>query len=277
MMINGVFEGGGIRGLAYIGALRFLEERGFRFHSLGGSSIGAVIASLVAVGYNSFQLEELVNDFDLNILKGTGNMKKISKIIQTVKQKGLYSIDNFEKYLNSLYRNQGMTDFRSLKMGEDYLFKAVATDLGSKRKVILPDDLIEYGYLPESFPLAKAVAISACIPFVFAPYRLGDSILADGGLTDNFPIGLFSKSSIPTLGFRLTDFSDYRENFFDTCKKRIFPSDSSTELLDSVNIIDIDTLGIKATEFEKGIRYRAQLYLSGYQSMRRFFYQNYHT
>lgn len=56
MDIFGVFEGGGAKGLAHVGALRAVEERGFRFCAVAGTSIGAVIASLVAAGYTSKDL-----------------------------------------------------------------------------------------------------------------------------------------------------------------------------------------------------------------------------
>jgi NTE family protein len=56
MDIFGVFEGGGAKGLAHVGALRAVEERGFRFCAVAGTSIGAIIASLIAAGYRSDEL-----------------------------------------------------------------------------------------------------------------------------------------------------------------------------------------------------------------------------
>ncbi|MHC2663265.1 patatin-like phospholipase family protein [Bradyrhizobium diazoefficiens] len=56
MDIYGVFEGGGAKGLAHVGALRAVEERGFRFCAVAGTSIGAIIASLIAAGYTSNEL-----------------------------------------------------------------------------------------------------------------------------------------------------------------------------------------------------------------------------
>jgi NTE family protein len=56
MEVFGVFEGGGAKGLAHVGALRALEERGFRFRAVAGTSIGAIIASLIAAGFKSQEL-----------------------------------------------------------------------------------------------------------------------------------------------------------------------------------------------------------------------------
>ena len=62
-----LFGGGAIRGLAYVGTVRALEELGIEYDIIGGSSVGAIIASLVACGYKSYELENffLKVNFDL--------------------------------------------------------------------------------------------------------------------------------------------------------------------------------------------------------------------
>lgn len=56
MEVLGVFEGGGARGFAHVGALRATERRGLSFRAVAGTSIGAIIAALVAAGYRSDEL-----------------------------------------------------------------------------------------------------------------------------------------------------------------------------------------------------------------------------
>lgn len=56
MDVYGVFEGGGAKGLAHVGALSAAEQRGFRFRAVAGTSIGAMIAALVAAGFKSEEL-----------------------------------------------------------------------------------------------------------------------------------------------------------------------------------------------------------------------------
>ncbi|HEY8395261.1 MAG TPA: patatin-like phospholipase family protein, partial [Bacilli bacterium] len=75
MKINAVFEGGGIKGLAYVGVMRFLEKRGFQFNKVGGTSVGAVFAALIAAGYNSYEIEELINEFNPSIITGMRGSK----------------------------------------------------------------------------------------------------------------------------------------------------------------------------------------------------------
>ena len=86
MKINAVFEGGGIKGLAYVGVLRFLEKRGFRIQKVGGTSIGAVFASLIAAGYNSYEIEELVNDFNPRIITSMRGSRS-AKFVNGIKRK----------------------------------------------------------------------------------------------------------------------------------------------------------------------------------------------
>ena len=59
MKVFGIFEGGGVRGYAHIGALRAIERRGIGFEAVAGTSIGAIVAALVAAGYNADDLLRL--------------------------------------------------------------------------------------------------------------------------------------------------------------------------------------------------------------------------
>ena len=64
MEIDGVFSGGGIKGLALIGAYEAIESKGFTFKRLAGTSAGSIIAGLVAAGYSSQELKDLLDHLD---------------------------------------------------------------------------------------------------------------------------------------------------------------------------------------------------------------------
>ena len=64
-----LFGGGGARGFAYCGSLKALEELNIDIEMVGGSSVGAVFASLVAVGYNYKEIQELFYDFNFNMFR----------------------------------------------------------------------------------------------------------------------------------------------------------------------------------------------------------------
>lgn len=271
MLINIVFEGGGIKGIAYVGVLRFLEERGIRIFQAGGTSVGALFASLIAAGYTSYEIENIIDNFNVDILTPEIKEKPINRIIKTVKSKGIYNINQLESYLENILKQKGKVRFRDLKFGDRYLLKVITTEIKTKRMLILPDDLRDLRYDPDQFPIAKAVVMSSTIPIFYTPYAIGQYRFLDGGVTNNFPINLFSDSHLPTLGFRLNTSKDPK--IIRKYQKKIFKVDNELNL-EQFNVIDINTFGIKATDFHKGLAFKQNLINSGYNSMRKFFYEN---
>src|SRR5450756_808679 len=59
-----VLEGGGVKGIALVGALSVLEERGYEFNRVAGTSAGAIVGALVAAGFPAGELQAIMNDVD---------------------------------------------------------------------------------------------------------------------------------------------------------------------------------------------------------------------
>jgi NTE family protein len=80
--------------------------------------------------------------------------------------------------------------------------------------MILPDDLPAHGHDPHRFSVARAVRMSAAVPFLFRPVpmvnrRTGEHLLiTDGAMTANYPIGAVRRDR-PVLGFRLVPEGDH--------------------------------------------------------------------
>ena len=66
MIIDGVFSGGGIKGFALVGGLQVLEEPGFVFQRIAGTSAGSILAALVTAGYTSKQIEKFFREMDIS-------------------------------------------------------------------------------------------------------------------------------------------------------------------------------------------------------------------
>jgi NTE family protein len=64
-----VFEGGGLKGIALVGAYSVLEERGYRPQNIAGASAGAIVAALVAAGYDAPELRQTIMECDFSSLK----------------------------------------------------------------------------------------------------------------------------------------------------------------------------------------------------------------
>lgn len=252
--MNLVFEGGGIKGLSYIGAMRCLEERGIKVKSVAGSSVGALIASLIAVGYKAHELEIAVNNIDFETIWPIKKTRGIKKTFDFLKKRYIYDVHPLEKTLNELYRQKGISTFADLKKGNYYPLKIIVTNMKTKDIVVIPDDLFLYGINPDTFLISQAVCMSSAIPFVYPAYKINNFKFCDGGLGDNFPIWLFKDD---VIGFRVNKDSKIlnllQRHFFHNHQNHHHP-----------NLVYIDTSGYKTIDFLKGIKDRQILYNRGY-------------
>lgn len=212
MYIDGVFSGGGIKGFALIGACAAIEERGFKFKRVAGTSAGSIIAALLAAGYSSAEMTELVDEIDLKKFldsRKTLFPAALTKWLFVYWRLGLYRGDELENWIAEKLAARGICTFGDLKPGR---LRVIASDLTNGRMVILPDDLPSYGIDPVAFPVSKAIRMSCSLPFFFEPVKLrdrvGTNIVVDGGVLSNFPMWLFDKENVkkirPVLGVTLS-------------------------------------------------------------------------
>ncbi|WP_164218050.1 patatin-like phospholipase family protein [Virgibacillus sp. YIM 98842] len=215
MKIDGVFSGGGVKAYAFIGSLESIENNNLQFARVAGTSAGAIIAALIAAGYPSKEIKNLLDDIDLQQF---ADPPKITKLLPFSKwfflyfQLGINRGNKLEKWLYNQLAKKNVFTFNDLK--PEYL-KVVVSDLSLGKLVIIPDDLDRvYGISGKYFPVAKAVRMSAGFPYFFMPKKLPGkntnkkSIIVDGGLLSNFPLWIFDKGTYkrdrPILGVKLT-------------------------------------------------------------------------
>jgi len=212
MEIDGVFSGGSVKGLALIGAYEAIEARGLRFKRLAGTSAGSLVAALIAAGYTSKQLREIVGKLDLRSLLDVRKRllpSPLAKWLFLYKRMGLYKGDALEQWLEGVLGKKGVRTFGDLPKGSLYI---VASDVTNGTMLVMPDGLKNYGIDPDSFSVAKAVRMSTSIPYFFEPVTLrtnqGKHIIVDGGILSNFPIFLFDEEmklkKRPVLGIQLS-------------------------------------------------------------------------
>lgn len=292
MKADAIFEGGGVRGISFVGAICCLEEKGYELQRLAGTSSGAIMAALLAVGYTGKELRVIIEtDFrkflDPDVLQ---SIPLLGMTLGLLVEKGLYQGDYMEEWMQGLLEAKGKTKFKDIMSEGKSRLKIIASDITNKKIMILPDDLPKYGIDPMEFEIAKAVRMSAGIPLLFNPviieYRNCNYYVVDGGVLSNFPVWIFDVESTPgwpTFGFKLVDSSASncsrgRSNLlsyvFDLFEAMV-GEDQSRYLRekDSVRTISIPTLGIHSTDFNISQEDGFKLYLSGYESCKKFLKQ----
>lgn len=209
MKADAVFEGGGVRGIAFIGAIQAMEEENVEWERLAGTSAGAVIAALLASGYKSYEIRDQLREMDYSKFRGRTILNRIPIIgsfLELMFHLGIYKNDYLETWVESLLSKKGIKTFADLPDGK---LKIIASDVSNGQMLILPDDLDRYSMTPADLKVSTAVMMSTSLPFFFRPViwkskAHNKSYILDGGLLSNFPIWLFDTDNprFPTFGFR---------------------------------------------------------------------------
>jgi NTE family protein len=190
-----VLSGGGARGGAHVGVLKALEELGVPIDYIAGTSMGAIIGGFYAAGYSAGEIERIMYEMDWE--RALSDAPERSD--RTMRKKELegeflipyrlgYNDGQLQAALGAIQGQHLDQVFqRILHPAEqppsfDDLpipFRAVATDLVTGEAVVL-----------SSGSLADAVRASMSVPGVFAPVRIEDRILVDGGMSNNLPVNV---------------------------------------------------------------------------------------
>ncbi|MCX6252099.1 MAG: patatin-like phospholipase family protein [Bacteroidetes bacterium] len=202
-----VLSGGGSRGAAHIGVIRALEENHIPIDCIAGTSIGAIIGGLYAIGYSPDEMEAFLSSKEFNRII-TGNFsEKYSYFYR--KEEPNASWINFDFNLKKKLTSQLPTnlispyemDFKLLEMlapasaasgyNFDRLmvpFRCVVADVDSSKPVTLRNG-----------DLGSAVRGSMSIPFIFKPVMVNGRLFFDGGMYDNFPVDVAMKEFHPDI------------------------------------------------------------------------------
>ncbi len=148
------FGSGGAKGMAHLGALKALEEEGFKFSFVTGTSIGSIVGALYAKGYTSADMVQIIENL---------NRKEFSRGLNPFAESSFVE-DFLSDYLEG--------DFSTLSLP----FAACATDGGTNEMVVL-----------DSGKLARALAASSAIPPFFRGVEVGGKKLYDGAFSNAIP------------------------------------------------------------------------------------------
>lgn len=190
-------SGGGARGAAHVGVLRVIERMGIPVDYVAGTSMGAVVGGLYAMGMSPDEIEATIeeidwtaifqdepprqdrriqrklddNDFLFSARPGVNEEKREVNLVPALIQGHRLDLALRRYTLPA----RSIHDFDDLKIP----FRAVATDAVTGDAVILG-----------SGDLATSIRASMAVPAAFAPVEIGDKLLIDGGLAMNLPVSV---------------------------------------------------------------------------------------
>lgn len=194
MSIGICFSGGGIKAAAHIGAIRAFEEDNLKFDYFAGTSSGSIIATLYATGYTS---DEMINIFKKYAKKikyvSLGNI--VSLIINLILKrkvtiKGFNSGAIIERLINKELNKKNIYYIQDIK--KELIIPSIDINTGdinvfisneNKNRAKFSDNII----YNNDVNIGKAVRASCSYPVIFAPCKIGNKQLVDGGLRDNVP------------------------------------------------------------------------------------------
>ncbi len=186
-------SGGAALGLAHIGVLKVLEREGIAVSAISGNSMGSLVGGVYAAGYKAATLESMAVSADWNTLFSSSvsfgarylpERRQAQRYVLQLRHRnlvpalagGLVPLQNVELLLMRLLADveyDSWFNFDSLPIP----YRAVAVDLVTGRKVVFRDGR-----------LVQAIRASIAIPGVFAPERIGEQQLVDGGVQQYLPV-----------------------------------------------------------------------------------------
>ena len=186
-----VLSGGGAKGVAHISALKAIEEAGLPIDMICGTSMGALIGGLYSIGWTTDQLDSLVRHQDWSFVL-TDRVREDDLDIDSRRLLNTYPL--WHAFTLGSTKNEGAGFFRGINLDQlfDRLlagfldsidfntlpipFACVATDVITNREVDFHSGFLK-----------QAMRASMSIPGVFAPVRMGNMVLVDGGMRNNYP------------------------------------------------------------------------------------------
>ena len=310
-----VFEGGGIKGIGLVGALKIFENKGYCWKNISGNSAGSVVAALVAVGYSCDEIKKLMIELDYKKIadKSHCNIPIFTNTLNLLFKKGIFKGNYIEDWINDALSNKlKLANRKKVTFGDliipdergillnnskykrKYKLHIIATDISRGKMVILPEDIAEYGINPDELPVSLAVRMSISIPYFFQPIKLNNSLtnkkslIVDGGVLSNFPVWIFDVNGVPswpTIGFKLAGNKEIREhkitnilNFTSSIIETMLEAQDDIHIreMDFLRTVKIDTLDIKTTDFNINNKKVMDLYNSG-ESCAKKFLENWDT
>jgi len=200
-MTNLVLEGGGVKGVAYVGVFHALNafDKLKDIDKVLGVSVGSIAALFLAIGMTPQEIEQALKDIDYNEFQDDsfGAIRDIYRLTTKYgKNKGDFFTHWIEDFLEAYTGSRKCTfaELKKLDISKDLYVGATCLDTGVQ-------EIFSYETYP-NIPISTAVRASMAIPFFFVPIEFEDRFYIDGAVLNNYPINFFDGKG-DTIGVRL--------------------------------------------------------------------------
>lgn len=225
MKLGLALSGGGIRGIAYAGVLKALEDNHIKIDAIGGTSSGALIAGLYVLGYTPDDIYMLFKKHSKQIV-GTGLNQMIYQVrnVFNKESSGLRNGEKIEEIFNTLAKAKGVYKISQV---DKIPISIPAVDIKNGREYIftnhIPEEKNVYGKYIMDISVGKALRASSSFPAVFCPCDFGEHKFLDGGALNNIPVIEVKKQGIDkvlAVNFKADDIED-TSNYMDIAMRAI--------------------------------------------------------
>jgi NTE family protein len=302
-----VLEGGGVKGIALVGAISVIQERGYEVARVAGTSAGSIVGAFVAAGLRGSELVALMKSVDYARFRDEsllGRIPLVGKPLSLLLHQGIYDGRFAREWVTDRLAEHGVRTFADLPYRDDeyapppekrYRLIVMASDIsqGSLRR--FPWDYRHYDCEPGEQAVADAVRASMSIPFFFQPVTLtakatGEKcVLVDGGMLSNFPVDVFDAPADreprwPTFGVKLSARAATAGRIVNKVNGTVSMTKAMvgtmTSFYDRLHVdqesvqaqtIFVDTEGVSSTDFGLSPETQQRLYENGRKAALKFF------
>lgn len=255
MITNLVFEGGGVLGVGFVGALQYLEENNIlkNVKNFAGSSAGSFVALSLALGYSSADVKHLLFNTNFSTFKDDtyGVFRNVYRVL---KRYGIYKGDKLYSWLEKLIKDKGFNKnitFEQLFKQTNRLLIVTGTCLNKRKTIYFSKD-----HTP-NMQVALAVRISGSLPMIFKSIKINNETFVDGGVLNNYPLTVFDNENGTnwknTLGLKLVSEHQHRTNEIANNVKEINNIYQYVRVLISSMLLQIERSAIHAHYWERTI------------------------
>jgi len=262
-----ILNGGGIKGLAQIGALEYLDENHYleKIKTVACTSVGSIVGLGLVLGYTPKEMHILAEKLNLNNLHRHNYQELFTK-------HGLDDGEKLDFLLKKIIEKKTKKPLITLK--ELYQWKKInliitTAELNEGKEIYL-----NHESFPD-LPVYLAIRMSCAVPFIFCPVEYQEKCYIDGGCADDYPIALFKDQLNEVLGIHLKYIYQTQIKTFEdmviSCMYCILNASNREAEIYKNNTLEIEISSKLFVSLDVSLETKKELLKKGYECAKKYF------